>query len=298
MSKAASRLPPLNAIRAFEAAARLGSFARAAAELAVTDSAISKQVAALEMSVGRKLFERGGSGVALTLEGRELAQAVIPAFAGLAAGFDRYGASPRHTPDIRITTVASFAALCLVPALPDLHRRHPDVAVEIRTADRLVDMASEDYDLAIRFGEGRWHGLVETPLTAPELVPVCRATSANQERDPASLLSRSTRIRCLSEDEWTPLLQRVDSTTKNDRPELYLEHFLVAREAVLTGAGLALLPRVLVAADIAAGRLWQFERPVPCKQRFFLANRPEIEHQKTFGVVRDWVIASSRFDVA
>ena len=283
------RLPPLNAIRAFEAAARLGSIARAAAELGVTDSAVSKQIAALEEQIGRRLFERLPGGVELTLEGRDIARRVIPAFEALGDGFQRYVRTPPATQTLRVATVASFAALCLAPALPAFVARHPEIDLEIRTADRLVDLATEDYRLAVRFGDGDWHGLVEEPLSSGDWLAVCQGTAANVARQAGTLLQSHRRIRTATDDAWAPLLRELGLNPATLPAPLLLEHFVVAREAVLAGAGLGLFPELLVRRDLAAGHLHEFAPPVAGQQRFFLAYQPGAERHPAFAAVRDWI---------
>ena len=282
----------MNAVRAFDAAARHTSFAQAAEELGVSDSAISKQIALLEGAIGRRLFERTPSGVALTLEGQELANAVIPAFAELANGFGRYARSAPATNVIYVATLASFAALCLVPVLASFRAQHPAIDMRLRTADRLVDLAAEDYQLAVRYGAGRWRGLVQEALTRAELVPVCQATPANRERKANALLSMYPRVESSLNDDWKPLLASQGLNTASLPQPFDFEHFVVAREAALQGLAVALLPSALIQRDLAMGRLCQFAEPVPTEQRFFLAYRPDAERHPAFRAVRDWLHTS------
>lgn len=165
------RLPPLNAMRAFEAAARHGSFALAAAELAVTPAAISQQVKALEAQLQLALFRRLPRGLALTEAGR----AYLP---GLSDGLDRLAAATAHlregsmTGTVSITSLASFAAGWLVPRLSDFRRQYPGIDLRIDTSRHIVDFAREDVDLAIRFGAGPFSGLEALHLLDEEIFPV------------------------------------------------------------------------------------------------------------------------------
>lgn len=165
------RLPPLNALRAFEAAARHGSFALAAAELAVTPAAISQQVKLLEGQLQMVLFRRQARGLALTNAGR----AYLP---GLTEALDRMAAATAHLKEgqasgtITLTMLASFAAGWLVPRLGRFRAQYPGIDLRIDTSRRLVDFAREDVDLAIRFGPGGFKGLHAIHLLDEELFPV------------------------------------------------------------------------------------------------------------------------------
>lgn len=165
------RLPPLNALRAFEAAARHASFALAAAELGVTPAAVSQQVKALEQQLQVPLFRRQARGLMLTNAGR----AYLP---GLSEGLDRLAAATAHLQEgqasgtLTITMLASFAAGWLVPRLGNFHRQYPGIDLRIDTTRRLVDFVREDVDLAIRFGAGPFKGLQAVHLLDEELFPV------------------------------------------------------------------------------------------------------------------------------
>lgn len=165
------RLPPLNALRAFEAAARHGSFALAAEELGVTAAAVSQQVKALEAELQVELFRRQPRGLLLTNAGH----AYLP---GLSEGFDRLAAATAHIREgaasgvVTLTCLASFAAGWLVPRLGRFRQQYPGIELRIDTSRRLVDFAREDIDLAIRFGAGPFKGLQAIPLLQEELFPV------------------------------------------------------------------------------------------------------------------------------
>lgn len=165
------RLPPLNSLRAFEAAARHGSFALAAAELGVTPAAVSQQVKMLEAQLKLPLFRRLPRGLELTEAGR----AYLP---GLSDGLDRLAAATAQVREgrasgvVTVTTLASFAAGWLVPRLSDFRRRYPGIDLRLDTSRHLVDFAREDVDIAIRFGRGATKGLEAVHLLDEVLFPV------------------------------------------------------------------------------------------------------------------------------
>jgi len=165
------RLPPLNALRAFEAAARLGGFAAAAAELGVSPAAVSGQVKALEARFGIQLFRRLPQGLVLTAAG----QACLPA---LSEGFDRLAEAAERARGglpaglVSISTLPGFAAGWLVPRLGQFRALHPEIDILLRTERRAIDFAREEADLAIRFGHGNHRGLVVRHLMDEEVFPV------------------------------------------------------------------------------------------------------------------------------
>src|ERR1700745_4360912 len=167
-----SRLPSLNGLRAFEAAARHLSFTLAAAELNVTQTAISHQIRRLEQELGVRLFIRQNRSLTLTPEAREYLPGIRAAFNDLRLATDRL---LRKDGDrvLTVSTLASFAAKWLLPRLSTFPHAHPEIAVRITSSPSLVDFRRDDVDAAIRYGRGHWPGLRADWLTADELFPGC-----------------------------------------------------------------------------------------------------------------------------
>ena len=284
------RLPPLNAVRVFEVAARRLSFARAAEELGVTHSAVSKQIALLESYIGAKLFERTASGVALTLEGRELTQSISPAFEALSESFLRFSRRAPRAKSFRLSTVASFAAQFLVPRLASFEAALPGVALEILTSDRVLDLTREEIDLSIRYGGGSWEGLIARPLDEGALVPVAAPKLfADCGGDLARLLDTAPRIQVFLKNEWRNWEEAGNPPPGETGQPLVLEHFLVAAQAVQVGRGIALLPELVVRDAIAAGALTQFAAPVPWEQGFYAVHLPNAERRPLLRDVLAWI---------
>ncbi|MEL7311883.1 MAG: LysR substrate-binding domain-containing protein [Pseudomonadota bacterium] len=260
----AAKLPPLNAVRAFEACARHLSFSRAADELSVTHSAVSKQVSALEDFIGEQLFDRSGSQVALTDEGRRLRDVVQPAFAALTQVFSKHRRSAPSNTVLRVATVASFAALVLMPMKPEFDRALPDLPLEISTSDRPLDLTKASVDFAIRYGGGNWPGLVSEPLAPGNLVGVvARARSADVRAMPM--------IQTFASNEW----DRVSAAVRPQGGHLLLEHFIVALSAAREGLGVALLPDILVRQSLTDGELVHAGlEDIPWHDTFHLAYDP------------------------
>src|SRR5262245_53274530 len=171
MDNGMTSLPPLSAVRAFEAAARHGSFTKAAAELGMTQAAVSYQVKLLEDRVGAPLFLRLPKRVVLSEVGKRLAAPVTESFQRLEAAF----AALRETNDgvLSITAITSFATNWLVPRLGAFQLAHPSIAVRLETDHRLVDFAREEFDIGIRTGRGQWPGLRAHMLMPTEFTPLC-----------------------------------------------------------------------------------------------------------------------------
>src|SRR6267154_1029300 len=166
------RLPPLNALKAFEAAARHESFTRAAEELCVTQGAVSHQVKALEAELGVRLFQRERQRLVITDAGRTYLDVVRDAFDRLAAGTERL-LQRQNSGVLTVSTSPDFAAKWLVHRLGRFVEAHPDIDLRVSATLHHVDFAREDVDLAVRHGDGSWPGLDVTRLCAEQLFAVC-----------------------------------------------------------------------------------------------------------------------------
>jgi LysR family glycine cleavage system transcriptional activator len=284
-------LPPLNAIRAFEVASRHLNLSRAAEELGVTQGAISKQVIALEEFIGIQLFIRESNGLQLTAEGNNLREAIAPAFTTLGDAFARYSRRPPRSNTIRISTVSSFASQFLVPRLSKFSERFPGCELEFLTSIRLVDLAREEFDIAVRYGPGDWDGVVSMPLSDGLLIPVC--APALMERaggDLATLLSCNRRIQSASWNEWRSWTEAAGLPLSAVTPTFAMEEFSVALAGALTGAGLALVPDVLVKDRLARGELVQFS-PITVKTgyAYHVAHAPNALRRGIIREVINWL---------
>ena len=175
---------PLNALRAFEAAARHLSFTRAGLELFVSQGAISHQVKGLEQRLGVSLFRRLPRGLALTDEGQALIPVVQDAFDRLGNTLDRFSGG-RYREVLTLGVVGTFATGWLLDRLPDFVRSHPDIDLRLLTNNNRVDQAGDGLDLAIRFGDGAWHGMEAYPLLAAPLTPLCAPSVAARLTGPS-----------------------------------------------------------------------------------------------------------------
>ncbi|HEX3497921.1 MAG TPA: transcriptional regulator GcvA, partial [Stellaceae bacterium] len=280
-------LPPLNALRAFESAARHLSFTRAADELHVTQAAISHQVKALEERLGVKLFRRLPRRLLLTDEGQALLPDLRDAFNRLTLAVERISArSAAGT--LTVSSMTTILMTWLVPRLPRFQRAHPEIDVRLMTTQRLVDFAREDIDVAIRFGTGRWPGVKSERMFGEVLTPLCGKRFIDECTSPADLHDLPL-IRSTEEDEWPIWFAAAGvATTAVTRGPIF-DSTKIAVQAAIDGLGVVMGPPALFADDIAAGRLFQpFALAVETGKSYWFvvpenaADRPKV---KAF---RDW----------
>ena len=245
---------PLNALRAFEAAARHLNFTRAAIELRVSQGAVSHQVAALEERLGMPLFRRLPRGLALTDEGQALVPAVADAFDRIGATLDLYtGGHLREV--LNVGVVGTFAAGWLLRRLDDFNRAHPRVDLRLMTNNNRVDLAGEGLDFAIRFGDGAWHGIHAEPVLEAPLAPLCNPTIAARLTSPADLV-RETLLRSYRADEWPRWFEAAGTPCPSLHDPVF-DTSLAMVAAAQAGIGVALAPPSMFADDLIAGRLVQ-----------------------------------------
>jgi LysR family transcriptional regulator of beta-lactamase len=245
---------PLNALRAFEASARHLSFTRAGLELRVTQAAISHQVKGLEEILGVTLFRRLPRGLALTDEGLVLMPVLTEAFERIGATLDRL----EHGQIAEVVTVgcnSTFATGWLLQHLDEFRARHPLIDLRLLINNNRVDVAGDGLDLALRFGNGSWHGTEAVHLLPAPLSPVCAPATAKRLRDPSDLtweiLLRSYRV-----EEWPLWFETTGTPCPTIRGPMFDSSVTMA-EAAAQGLGVALVPVCMFQRDLAAERLVQ-----------------------------------------
>jgi LysR family glycine cleavage system transcriptional activator len=255
------RLPSLNALKAFEASARHESFTRAAAELSVTQGAVSQQVKALEEELGVRLFRREHQRLAITETGRDYLGVVRDAFDRLAAGTERM-LQRQGSGLLNVSTSPNFAAKWLVHRLGRFSEAHPDIDLRISASIHHVDFAREEVDLAVRHGDGRWPGLDVSRLCAEELFPVCSPAllqGPKALKTPADL-KRFPLLHANDASHWIRWLERAGVTGVNVDKGVVFNQASMVIDAAIQGQGVAMARTALAAWDLLAGRL---VRPFP-----------------------------------
>ncbi|WP_144150543.1 transcriptional regulator GcvA [Paraburkholderia sp. BCC1885] len=250
-------LPPLNALRAFEAAGRLGSFKEAAAELHVTHGAVSQHVRLLEEWLGAPLFERHNRRVVLTPAAQTYLAEIGPLFEQLSLATARYGVSASASRTLSVNASATFTLRWLVPRLARFRAGHPDVEVRVETSNEPVESLKETYDVVIRGGPDTFYGYSMRPFLAEERLPVC--SPALLQRLPLRIpddLRQHTLLHTSSLPRlWPDWLARAEIPALRPAATLTFDHFYLTLQAAIDGIGIAMGPTALVSDDLAAGRL-------------------------------------------
>lgn len=299
------RLPPLGALRAFEASARHLSFTKAAEELHVTQAAVSHQIKALEQELGLPLFRRFNRRLALTDAGQEYLPPLRDAFDLMSAATRRIRAGDQSG-QLKITTLSSFATKWLIPRLPRFRELQPEIDPMISTSYRLVDFRSEDFDVAIRLGRGNYPGLHVVHLIDDRAFPVCspRLTKgARALHEPANLkhhilLHDSSVSQDSDAPNWRNWLKAAGVTeVAPDRGPSYSDTAL-ALQAAIAGNGVALGRRSLVIDDLKAGHLVQpFGPELPTRFSWYLICSPAGAAQRKVRAFCEWLQSETARDV-
>lgn len=296
MAQTARKLPPLNALRAFEAAARHLSFTAAADELHVTQAAISHQIRGLEERLGIALFRRTGRGVLLTDAAQLYLSEITAAFDRLAAATQRLTTQDANGV-LNATVLPSFAAKWLLPRLGRFRAAHPEIDLRISSSMEIVDMTRGEFDLAIRGGLGRYPGMRVDLIARVTLFPVCSPAlleGAHPLREP-----RDLRYHTLLHDEprdlWRSWFNLVGITDIDPtRGPGYSDSSMVV-QAAIEGQGVAIARSALAAADLAAGRLVRpFGQSLPGDYAYWLICPEATAERPKVAAFRDWVLAEAR----
>ena len=294
------RLPPLSALRAFEAAAAHASFQRAAAELSVTPTAISHQVRGLESTLGQPLFRRLTRQLALTPAGLRLFHALREGFDTLEAGVQALRARAEGE-TVTLTANTAFVAKWVLPRIAAFRSACPGIELRLHASDTVVDLTRGDADLAIRSGRGDWPGLATAELMAERYAPLCSPTlGLKRARD----LSQHRLIHC----DWQP-----NASAPAQWPRWFSEAGLAmpkarsraaaaglsfsdethAMFATLAGHGVALLSLTLAAEELRSGALVQPFGPALDTGRYFLATARGREREPAIRAVWAWIAAQA-----
>jgi LysR family glycine cleavage system transcriptional activator len=291
------KLPPLNGLRAFEAAARHLSFTRAAEELHVTQAAVSHQVKSLEDYLGIKLFRRFNRSLLLTDEG----QSFLP---GLTKAFDLLDDSARRLAKkeaggaLTVSVLPSFAARWLVARLGRFRRAHPEVDLRIDPNAGLADFAHGDVDIGIRYGKGNYPGLRSDRLMAEDIFPVCSPTLLEGEhplRHPEDL-AHHTLLHDDGHGDWrTWLLANEVKNVDPLRGTVFTDSSVLI-EAAKQAQGVALARSVLAADELEAGTLVRpfGKQSVPAEYAYYIVCPEDTANLPKIKAFREWLLKEAR----
>lgn len=290
------KLPPLNAVRAFEVAARHVSFTKAAAELNVTHGAVSRQVALLEEWLGTLLFLRSASQLTLTTAGRNYLPEVSAVFDRLsvASNYTKQHASPTA---LRVSAPPTFVMRWLLPRMSTFQRQHPHVEIKLTTSMAPVDFQSNTYDVAIRGNQAPLTDCDSRPFMGEIIVPVCHADLLESLplRGPQDLAGHTLISYATEPYSWEEWLDTVGAAALRPANMLSFEQMYFALQAASEGLGITLVPLFLVIDDIVAGRLCTPFGMQALKRRTYYAN---YVHQSKPSVIInsfcEWLIQEGR----
>ncbi|MBR0796368.1 LysR family transcriptional regulator [Bradyrhizobium jicamae] len=286
---------PLNALRAFEASARLLSFTRAGLELRVTQTAISHQVKQLEDTLGAPLFRRLPRGLLLTDEGLALLPVLTDALDRIGAAIDRIEAKGTREV-VTVGCVATFATGWLLQRIDRFKRAHPYIDLRLLTNNNRVDIAGDGLDLALRFGDGSWHGTEAVHLLSAPLSPVCRPDVADRLRKPSDL-AREFLLRSYRAEEW-PLWFAVAGSPCPKIQGPVFDSSVAMAEASARGVGVGLVPVAMFQSELTSGRLVRpFAAEVPAGSYWltWLKSKDITPGMRAF---RDWMLETLRTDAS
>lgn len=278
---------PLNALRAFEAAARHLSFTRAAIELCVTQAAVSHQVKLLEQRLGVTLFRRLPRGLMITEEGMALLPSLKESFDRMADMLERFeGGHVREV--LKVGAVGTLAVGWLLPRLHDFREKYPFVDVRLSTNNNRVDIAAEGLDYTIKFGNGAWHdieaqALFEAPLSVLAIPPIARQLKSPED------VAHQTLLRSYRADEWPSWFEAAHVAPPPIRGHVFDSSVLMI-EAAIQGAGVALAPPLMFSRLLAAGMIEQPFEIYISKGSYWLTRLKSRSVTPAMEMFRNWLV--------
>lgn len=294
----ARQLPPLNALKAFEAAARSESFTRAAEELCVTQSAVSHQVKALEATLGIKLFNRERQRLVITDAGREYLNVVRDALDRIAAGTERV-LQRQNSGVLTVSTSPDFAAKWLVNRLGRFGEAHPGIDLRVSATMHHIDFVREEVDVAVRHGDGNWSGLDAVRLCTEQLFPVCSPklmSGRNRIAKPSDLL-KAPLLHLDDNQAWSKWFDAAGVAGADLSHGLTLNRASMLIDAAVDGQGVALARTTLAAWDLISGRLARpFDVGLKLTRTYWIVCPKANSTKPKVVTFRDWLLAEAADD--
>ncbi|WP_116320023.1 MULTISPECIES: LysR substrate-binding domain-containing protein [unclassified Cupriavidus] len=295
------RSPSMSELHAFAAAAKLGSFTRAAETLCVTQGAVSRAIARLEEHFGQPLLQRNAHRLVLTDAGRRLLDAVTEPLAAIEnASAALLAGDRRHR--LTLSVVPTLASVWLVPRLPDFHRRHPEIHLDFVPYQRDEDLSGATPDAAILAGEaGKWPGLQADYVIGREMVPVCHPDRARARREagrwqaPGELLQEPLLYHTSAPANWQNWLRAAGVPGAAPMLSTAFDQVSILIQAVRADMGVAVLQRCLVRDEIASGRVFApFDLPISLQRGYFLCAPRERRDHPALNRFREWLLETAK----
>lgn len=294
------RVPPLRALRAFEASARLLSFTKASEELYVTQAAVSLQVKQLEELLEVQLFRRGARSLELTDEGMAFLEDVREALTLLENATARI--SRRHRQgQLNVSVTPSFAAKWLVPRLKRFQQDNPDIDVRISATEWLVDFDKDTMDIAIRYGNGQWAGLKADLLMHENVFPVCSPKLAAGEhplKSPKDLVHHTLLHDDFSREDWRQWLMAAVLNDIDPDKGISFSHTALMLEAAANSGGVALGRTPLVDHDLESGRLVRpFDQELPSDFAYYIITPDQSQLSPAVLAFHNWLLKEAEIEL-
>lgn len=291
------KIPSTAALSTFEAAARHMSFTEAADELALSQSAVCRQIAGLEDYLGIKLFRRSKRGVVLTDAGTAYSRQIAKRLDEVERDTLDLMARQGQGGTLELAVVPTFGTRWLLPRLPDFIKHHPAITLNLSSRTRPFLFDDTSLDAAIYAGDGNWPGAVATHLMAESLIPVCspaliapRTRLTPQELAQLPLLQQSTRPYA-----WRHWFESTGYVPGNELVGPRYELFFMSMQAAAVGLGVALVPEYDLADDLATGRLIiPVPHAAPSDRAYYLVSPEHKNENPVLGTFRTWLLEQSR----
>ena len=295
----ARKLPPLNALKAFETIARHCNFTKAAEELGVTQGAVSKQAKILEDYLGVMLFQRKPPHVTLTREGQLYLPSIQSALNTIEQATDQLVHNHRQTEILHINILPSLSSRWLIPLLDNFRHRYPHISVNVSVGDGPIDFDTVQADTAIRVAKKNiWKQCYTEKIMGEELLPVCVPALKNGKqpiRQPDDLRHHQLLQHMTRPDMWQEYLQTIGHGNLKIKHTLGFEHFFMLIEAALDGMGIALIPKFLIEKELEEGRLVVvFKAAYQSPYTYYLISPKHKMELKKVKLFRNWLIAEKR----
>ncbi|MDA9556216.1 transcriptional regulator GcvA [Vibrio sp.] len=285
------RLPPLNALKAFEAAARHMSFTLAADELFVTQAAVSHQIKQLETFLDIKLFQRKNRSLLLTEEGQNYYLDIKDSFASIIKATDKLLDSGGRG-ILTISLPPSFAVQWLVPRLTDFNQKHPEIDVRIKAVDKEEGSLTDDADVAIYYGKGKWKGIQFDKLYQEYLIPLCSPALLHCETPLRTLehLPQFPLLHDVTREDWQQFAKEHQLSTLAFKDGPIFSHSLMVLQAAVHGQGICLGNNILAQPELASGRLVApFKQKITKPEAFYVVCKEDEADLGKVAIFREWI---------
>ncbi|MFT6791573.1 MAG: LysR family glycine cleavage system transcriptional activator [Cellvibrionaceae bacterium] len=295
-----NRLPPLNALKSFEAAARRGSFQAAAEELFVTPSAISHQIKSLEEFLGLELFIRQPRRVLLTHAGEDYLRSIQKALGEIDLSTQKLIIAAHQSGALNLSVAPAFLTRWLLPRISEFHDSYPDVTLEISAANGLIDFNHEETDMAVYFGDGKWQDIERQLLRHYQQRPVCHPNLVknSEVKQPADIMKHTLLHVNKRRADWAKWFHQQGVPYKESVSGMYFSSGALTTAAAINGLGFALADLGFVSEEIDSGKLIApLDAYLKTDRSFYLVyqkNRPPSYSMKVF---QDWITEKMKKDL-